>query len=154
MLCPKKNPKKLIKNLYKERWNIEVDFRSIKITLDLKEFKCKTPEIVIKEMWVSFLAYNIIRSLMLSSALYNKVIPRHISFKSTLQLYLHYLDMKIYTKQNLQKLLILIAQKVIGNRAGRIEPRLLKKRCNAYRLLMVPRSIARAEVVKNGHGKK
>jgi len=154
MLCAKKNPMKLIKNLYKERWHIEVDFRNIKITLDMKEFKCKTPEMVIKEMWVSFLAYNMIRSLMLSSALYTKVMPRTISFKSTLQFYLHYLDMKIYTKQNLQKLLKLIAEKVIGNRSGRIEPRLLKKRCNAYKLLMVPRDIARADVVKNGHYKK
>ncbi len=62
--------------------------------------------------------------------------------------------MKIYSKQNLQKLLNLIAKKVIGNRGGRIEPRLLKKRCNAYKLLMVPRDIARADVVKNGHCKK
>ncbi len=154
MLCIKKNPAKLIKNLYKERWHIEVDFRNIKITLDLKEFKCKTPKMVLKEMWVSFLAYNIIRSLMLSSALYTNVTPRAISFKSTLQLYLHYLDMKIYSKQNLQKFLKLIAEKVIGNREGRIEPRLLKKRCNAYKLLTVPRHEARADVVKNGHYKK
>lgn len=154
MLCANKNPAKLIKNLYKQRWNIEVDFRNIKITLDLKEFKCKTPEMIIKEMWVSFLAYNIIRSLMLLSALYANVTPRAISFKSTLQLYLHYLDMKIHSKHNLQTLLKLIAEKVIGNRAGRIEPRFLKKRCNAYKLLIVPRNIARAEVVKNGHYKK
>ncbi|PHS55613.1 MAG: hypothetical protein COB17_00280 [Sulfurimonas sp.] len=84
MLCVKKNPAKLIKNLYKQRWHIEVDFRNIKIRLDLKEFKCKTPKMLIKEMWVSFLAYNIVRSLILSSALYHKVIPRTISFKSTL----------------------------------------------------------------------
>ncbi len=154
MLCVKKTPAKLIKNLYKQRWNIEVDFRNIKITLDLKEFKCKTPKMIIKGMWVSFLAYNIIRSLMLSSALYANVTPRTISFKSTLQLYLHYLDMKIYSKHNLQTLLKLIAEKVIGNRAGRIEPRFLKKRGNAYKLLTVPRNIARAEVVKNGHYKK
>ncbi|MEA1891783.1 MAG: IS4 family transposase, partial [Campylobacterota bacterium] len=153
LLCPKKNPIKIIKNLYKERWHIEVDFRNIKITLDLKEFKCKTPKMVIKEMWVSFLAYNIIRSLMLSSALYNKIDSRTISFKSTLQLYLHYLDMKLFIQKDFKKLLKLISQKVIGNRAGRIEPRLLKKRCNAYRLLMVPRVIARANVAKNGHPK-
>jgi len=62
--------------------------------------------------------------------------------------------MKIYSSKSLQNLLELISQKVIGNRAGRIEPRLLKKRCNAYKLLTVPRDVARAEVVKNGHYKK
>ena len=154
LLCPKKNPVKLIKNLYKKRWNIEVDFRNIKITLDLKEFKCKTPKMVIKEMWVSFLAYNIIRSLMFSSALYHKVDSRTISFKSTLQLYLHYLDMQVFSQKNLQKLLKLISEKIVGNREGRIEPRALKKRCNAYKLLVVPRDVAKAEVIKNGHYKK
>jgi len=82
MLCPKKTTTTTIKNLYKERWHIEVDFRNIKITLDLKEFKCKSPKMVRKEMWTSFLAYNIIRSLMLDSALYNKILPRTISFKT------------------------------------------------------------------------
>ena len=151
MLCPKRNSIKTIKNLYKERWHIEVDFRNIKITLGLKEFKCKSPEMVIKEMWTSFLAYNIIRSLMLDSALYNKILPRTISFKNTLQLYLHSLENNIELSYG--KLLKLIGEKVIGNRAGRIEPRQIKKRCNAYRLLMKPRNVARAEVIENGHPK-
>lgn len=151
MLCPKKTTTITIKNLYKERWHIEVDFRNIKITLGLKEFKCKSPKMVRKEMWTSFLAYNIIRSLMLDSALYNKILPRTISFKNTLQLYLHSLENNI--ELNYDKLLKLIGEKVIGNRAGRIEPRQIKKRCNAYRLLMKPRNIARAEVIENGHPK-
>jgi hypothetical protein len=151
MLCPKKNSIKTIKNLYKERWHIEVDFRNIKITLGLKEFKCKSPEMVVKEMWTSFLAYNIIRSLMLDSALYNKILPRTISFKNTLQLYLHSLENNIELSYN--KLLKLIGEKIIGNRAGRIEPRQIKKRCNGYHLLMKLRSVAKAEVIENGHPK-
>jgi len=70
---------KIIKKLYKERWHIEVDFRNIKITLGLSTFKCKTPEMVEKEMWTHFLAYNIIRSLMLDSALYNKMSSKALS---------------------------------------------------------------------------
>jgi hypothetical protein len=149
MLCPKKNSIKTIKNLYKERWHIEVDFRNIKITLGLKEFKCKSPEMVVKEMWTSFLAYNIIRSLMLDSALYHKILPRTISFKNTLQLYLHSLENNLELSYN--KFLKLIGEKNIGNRAGRIEPRQIKKRCNSYHLLMKLRSVARAEVIENGH---
>lgn len=153
MLSSKIYPAKIIKNLYKERWHIEVDFRNIKITLDLKELKCKSPKMVIKEMWVAFLAYNIIRSLMLLSALYTKVLPRAISFKNTLQLYLHYSEIEIKYKPDLKRLLKLISEKIVGNRAGRIEPRLLKKRCNSYRLMTKTRDAARAEVVKNGHPK-
>ena len=95
---------------------------------------------------------NIIRSLMLDSALYNKMIPREISFKNSLQLYLHYLAN--YTQIDYIKLLRLIGKKEIGNRGGRIEPRAIKKRHNAYPLLMKTRDVARAEVVKNGHPKQ
>ena len=105
-----------------------------------------------KEMWTHFLAYNIIRSLMLSSALYNTMLPRTISFKNTLQLYLNYLQNP--TQIAYKKLLRLISKKVIGNRGGRIEPRAIKKRNNSYPLLMKPRNIARADVLKNGHPKK
>ena len=143
---------KIIKKLYKERWHIEVDFRNIKITLGLTTFKCKSPEMVKKEMWTHFLAYNIIRSLMLDSALYNKMLPRKISFKNSLQLYLHYLENS--TQIEYLKLLKLIAKKEIGNRGGRIEPRAIKKRHNAYPLLMKTRDVARAEVLKNGHPKQ
>jgi hypothetical protein len=143
---------KIIKKLYKERWHIEVDFRNIKITLGLTTFKCKSPEMVKKEMWTHFLAYNIIRSLMLDSALYNKMLPRKISFKNSLQLYLHYLENS--TQIEYLKLLKLIAKKKIGNRGGRIEPRVIKKRHNAYPLLMKNRDVAKIEVLKNGHPKK
>ena len=151
-LSKKKTNIKTIKNLYKERWHIEVDFRNIKTTLGLHSFKCKSPKMVKKEMWIYFLAYNMIRSLMLDSALYNKMLPRKISFKNSLQLYLHYLES--YTQISYEKLLKLIAQKVIGDRGGRVEPRALKKRPNAYSLLMKPRKIAQQEVLKNGHPKK
>ena len=151
-LCKKTTSAKIIKKLYKERWHIEVDFRNIKITLGLSSFKCKSPKMVEKEVWTHFLAYNIIRSLMLDSALYNKMLPRKISFKNSLQLYLHYLVNP--SQVEYEKLLRLIGKKVIGNRGGRIEPRAIKKRNNSYPLLMKARAIAKAEVLKNGHSKK
>lgn len=88
---------------------------------------------------------------MLDSALYHKILPRTISFKNTVQLYLYFIESGLELKYT--KLLKLIAKKVIENRAGRVEPRLIKKRRNSYRPLMQPRNIARAEVIKNGHPK-
>ena len=151
MLCHKKTTAITVKNLYKERWNIEVDFRNIKSTLDLHSFKCKSPDMILKEMWINFLAYNLIRTLMLESALYTKILPRQISFKNSLQLYISYLQ---NPRLNYKKLLRLIGEKVIGNRANRIEPRALKKRPNNFPLLMKPRNIAREEIKRNGHPKK
>ena len=149
MLCSKTTSAKMIKNLYKDRWHIEVDFRNIKTTLGLKTFSCKTPEMVLKEMWVYFLAYNMIRTLMLGSAIANKLLPRQLSFKHTLQLLISYLP-KLH-EIAYKDLLALIGKKRIGNREGRIEPRAIKKRHNNYPLLMKPRSTAREEVRKNGH---
>ncbi len=76
----------------------------------------------------------------------------HSSFsKLDRYIYLHYTEVETKYKLDLKKLLKLISEKIIGNRAGRIELRLLKKRCNAYRLMTKARTVARVEVVKNGH---
>ena len=151
MLCSKTSTAKTIKELYKQRWNIEVDFRNIKSTLGLRSFTCKTPEMVLKEMWVYFLAYNFIRTIMLDSAIYNKIFPRQISFKHTVQL----MESHIYLNISSYKyILYLIGKKIIGTREGRIEPRAIKKRHNNLPLLMKPRKIAQAEIRKNGHPKK
>jgi hypothetical protein len=48
----------------------------------------------------------------------------------------------------------LLASRQVGNRAGRIEPRAVKRRPKAYPLLMIPRAEARQAVMKNGHPKK
>ena len=149
MLNPKKHPLKVIGKLYKQRWQIEVDFRNIKSTLGLKTLHCKTPNMAIKEMWVYFLAYNLIRSLMRLSAHYYNLLPRALSFKHTVQLFLSCCincDSLYFLK--------LIGKKRIGNRPERIEPRAIKKRHNEYPLLMKPRNIAREEIKRNGHPKK
>jgi len=155
MLCSKKVSSKTIKNLYKQRWNIEVDFRNIKSTLGLISFSCKTPQMVMKEMWIYFLAYNMIRTIMLDSAIYNKIFPRQISFKHTLQLIESYILLKTNFNISIYKyLLYLVGKKIVGNRKGRIEPRALKRRPNKMPLLMKPREIAREEIRKHGHPKK
>lgn len=151
MLCPKKHPLKALGTLYKQRWQIEVDFRNIKSTLGLRNLSCKTPEMAIKELWVYFLAYNLIRSIMAASAYQCTLLPREISFKHTLQLIEAFSgNSNIHLNQFLRR----ISEKQIGNRTGRIEPRAIKKRRNEYPLLMKQRGIAREEIKQNGHPKK
>ena len=43
------------------RWNCELDLRSLKRTLQMEELRCKTPDMVHKEIWANLLAYNLIR---------------------------------------------------------------------------------------------
>jgi hypothetical protein len=150
MTCAKTHPKKALGDLYKKRWHIEVDLRHIKSTMGLKMLSCQTPDMAIKELWVYFLAYNMIRSLMLASALYACVLPRTLSFKHTLQLMLTYQ----YDRLNIETLYSIIAKISVGNRPGRIEPRVIKRRHNDYPLMKKPRHVLREEIKKNGHPKK
>ena len=154
-LCPKKTPKTELKELYKRRWQIEVDFRNIKSTMGMDTLSCKTPEMTEKEIWIYFLAYNLIRLLMAQSALLADLLPRQLSFKHSMQLWLawsQYGAMGVWVNE--QELFVLMAQKQIGKRPGRIEPRAVKRRPKPFSLLMKPRAEARAEIQKNGHPRK
>ncbi len=69
LLSPKEVSKTELKSLYKKCWQIEVDFRNIKTTMGIETLSCKTPELSEKEIWIYFLAYNLIRLLMDQPAL-------------------------------------------------------------------------------------
>jgi hypothetical protein len=64
-----------------KRWNIELDLRSIKIVLQMDVLRCKSPDLVDKEIWVHMLAYNIIRGLMATAAAKSGAAPRELGFK-------------------------------------------------------------------------
>lgn len=156
LLCPETTPKTALKALYKQRWHVELDIRNIKTTMDMCTLRCKTPEMVEKEMWVYLLAYNLIRFAMLKSALLKDVLPRTLSFKHVLQLWLAWsaATRRSDEKENIAALLIMMAQKTVGNRLGRVEPRAVKRRPKATPLLMEKRAAAQAKIRKCGHPKK
>ena len=109
----------------------------------------------IKEIWVYLLAYNLIRLMMAQSALLADIKPRSISFKHCLQLWLFYMQHpQSSDDNNLARLFKMVAQRRVGNRPGRIEPRAVKRRPKAYPLLTKPRDEARLEVKKYGHPRK
>src|SRR5262249_17525215 len=61
-------PKEEVAELFLQRWNIELDLRSIKAVLQMDVLRCKTPEMVGKEIWMHLLAYNLIRGVMAGAA--------------------------------------------------------------------------------------
>ena len=54
--------------LYRARWNAELDLRSLKQMLQMDVLRCRTPELVRKELWTHILAYNLIRAVMAQAA--------------------------------------------------------------------------------------
>ena len=93
---------------------------------------------------------------MAQAALLADLLPRQLSFKHTLQLWISWRQMSIgsYDDEKLTGLFILIAQQRVGNRPGRIEPRAVKRRPKPFPLLTRPRHIVQEEIRKNGHPKK
>jgi len=131
-----------LETLYGYRWHIELDLRSIKDTLHMGILRGKSPSMVQKEIWAHILAYNLIRKVMAQAAYIHKQNPRALSFKLALQLINAFKQTTILAdkrKDIYEDLLRLIVCKKVGNRAGRCEPRRLKKRPKNFPLLMKPR---------------
>ncbi len=156
LLCPKQTDKAAVATLYKSRWHVELDLRNIKTTLGMERLSCQTPAMVVKEIWVYLLAYNLIRLMMAQAALCAHLLPRQISFKHTVQMWIAWsgLGHAIESEDKLYGLFVLIAQQRVGERPDRIEPRAIKRRPKTYPLLTVPRALARAHVKKYGHPEK
>jgi hypothetical protein len=155
LLCPKDIPKAALKALYRERWQVELDLRAIKTTLGMETLSCKTPSMAEKEVWVYLLAYNLIRIMMAEAARFTEQLPRQLSFKHTVQLWVVWRrNGPGYCDEHFEQLLLLIAQQKVGCRPGRIEPRAVKRRNKPYPLLMKPRTEARKHIEKHGYPKK
>ena len=156
LLCPKQTRKADLRRLYRDRWHVELDLRNIKTTLGMDRLSCLHPDMVIKEIWVYWLAYNLIRMMMARAARDAYRLPRQLSFKHTVQICIalpHYPDL-ILDDDKRGILYALIAQQRTGDRPDRIEPRALKRRPKPYPLLTQPREIARAKIRKYGHPPK
>ena len=81
LLDPQQTTKEDLATLYRARWNNELDLRSIKSTMQMRHLRCKTPELVHKEIWTHILAYNLIRTIIAQAAIKHDCLPRSLSFK-------------------------------------------------------------------------
>jgi hypothetical protein len=133
------------------RWNVELDIRNIKTTLGMEVLRCLSPQMVQKELWVSLLAYNLIRLLMAQAAHNAGVHPRELSFKHTVQMWTTWCTHTAHAPAQPVEFFRLIAQLAVGNRPGRIEPRARKRRPKSFPWLKVPRPVARRQIHRYGH---
>lgn len=153
--CARETPKGALKALFKDRWHVELDLRNLKSTMGLEMLSCKTAAMAVKELWVYLLAHNLIRLLMVQSASIADCLPRQLSFKHTLQLWLAWRQCSgSDIDERFHELLLLIAQQRVGRRSGRVEPRAVKRRPKPYPLLTRARQAERKEIRKNGHPRK
>ena len=145
-------PPEVLGALYKMRWNIEVDFRTIKSTLQMDVLRCKSQPMVEKEIAVYFLAYNLVRWAMAKAALLTDVLPRVLSFTGAKRLLMACADQLRRTpgdeiRRLVASVLRSIAALRLPQRPDRVEPRAKKRRPKNLPLLTVPRQVARDAIL-------
>jgi hypothetical protein len=73
-------PVEEIRGIYKLRWNVETDLRSLKRTVGLHQLSSKSVDIVEKELLLAIAAYNLVRAVMCLAARRANLTPRQLSF--------------------------------------------------------------------------
>ena len=146
--------KEELADLFLERWNIELDLRSIKVAMEMDVLRCKTAQMVVKEIWAHLLAYNLIRGLIAAAAEAHGKEPRRLSFKGALQALGAFRDsLGLVSRETrralVEHMLLAITAHEVGNRPGRVEPRAIKRRPKPHDLLREPREQARERLMGN-----
>jgi len=145
LLDPKAYPAEELARLYARRWRIELWFRDLKTSLGMEVLRCKSPKLVHKELEMFFIAYNLIRALMMEASVIHDVPMERLSFKGTVDSVRQFsvaiaqATSRKKQKQLITHLLDIIARDQVPDRPGRREPRAVKRRPKAYPLLNRPR---------------
>ena len=151
ILDDKKHPKQDLAKIYNRRWEIEVNLRSIKAIMNMDMLSCKTPAMVRKEIGIHFLAYNCIRLIMAEACVKHDALPWQVSFKGTVQLIDEFMPYFLNSsneksKELYDEMLRLIVKNEVGNKPGRVEPRVIKQRSKPVPTMKTPRKIIKARI--------
>jgi hypothetical protein len=138
LLDPEAYPASELAELYRTRWQIEVNFRHLKTTMGMEVLHCKHVDGVLKELYMFAIAYNLVRLVMLEASRRQKVPLDRISFIDAL---------RWLRDANADTLLTELV--VNPSRPNRIEPRVLKRRMKEYTLMTKPRRDLRKALERN-----
>ena len=136
-------PQKELSGLYWKRWGCELDFRAIKQSMQMDVLRSKTPDMIHKELWAGILAYNLLRGTMSESAKRSGVTPRQLSVKSTMQAVESFTPAMMAVADNsalYDAFLTTVSARRVGNRPGRQEPRVKRRRPVWQSMMTKPRS--------------
>jgi hypothetical protein len=148
LLDPRQFPAEALAELYRRRWQVELCFRHIKTTMRMDVLRCKSPAMIQRELHMHMIAYNLIRTLMLQSALTYATPLCRISFKGscdTLRQWTPHLALAAATpalyRRLFRSMLQILAADEVPLRPNRSEPRAVKRRPKNYRRLTKPRHL-------------
>jgi len=131
--------------LYCRRWQVELDIRSLKTHMQMEHLRCKSPSMVRKEVYAHMIAYNLIRDLIVMTAIQYDTSPKRLSHKSAVQALNAFAEKLNVGANNIAALEAAlhesIAEHPIGDR--QLHPREIKRRPKSYKLMNKPRHAPR-----------
>jgi len=134
--------------LYRRRWEVELNIRSLKTQMQMEHLRCKRPSMVHKEITCHMIGYNLVRATMMAAALKAETQPHLISFTGAMQAIEEFAASLRYVgrskQQRWQQMLESIAEIEVGHRPGRVEPREIKRRQKSYKRMTTPRKSIRS----------
>jgi Transposase DDE domain len=130
-------PAEDLAELYRSRWQVEVNFRHLKTTMGMEVMRCKTVAGVTKELYMFAIAYNLVRLVMLEASRRQDVPLERISFIDALRW--------LRNGHADSDLPALVINPV---RPDRIEPRVLKRRQKEYARMTKPRNVLRKALLR------
>lgn len=143
LVDPNAFPDSAIAELYGARWQVELHYRQIKTNLALDVLRGLSPRMIERELWMHAIAYNLVRALMLESALTHDVPLERLSFKGALDALQAWAERALCSRQRRRQarrtLLARLANDKVPLRPGRSEPRARKRRPKSYAFLTKPR---------------
>ena len=140
LLDAEQYPAEDLAELYRCRWQVEVNLRHIKQTMGMDVLHCKKPEGVLKEMLMFALVYNLVCCVIYEAAERQGVPPDRISFVDALR-----------WLQQWRPGRTLIVLLINPRRTGRFEPRVVKRRPKQYTLMKEPRQKLRNRIQEQGN---
>lgn len=133
----------VLASLYYRRWGVELHIRSLKSQMQMDHLRCKSPQMVRKEIHCHMIGYNLVRAAMLASALRFDLCPTQLSFTGALQAVEEFAaSLRLGSGRRAEQwdnLLEVISEIEVGKRPGRQEKRELKRRPKSYSLMTRPR---------------
>ena len=145
LLDAQQYPAEAIAHLYARRWQIELWFRDLKTTMQMEVLRCKTPALLHKELEMHFIAYNLIRCLMVQAGQRHQAPLERLSFKGAVDAVRQFSGALAQARSSkkrqalLARLLEVIAHDEVTFRPGRREPRAIKRRPKPCAWLTAPR---------------
>jgi len=140
----------LLAELYGLRWQVEIDLRHLKTTMQMEHIQSKTPEMVRKEFYIHLLAYNLIRATLWEAGIKNKVNPLRLSYKGAIQHVLNFVPILAIMKDRdiiYDAMLTIISQGKLLERPFRIEPRMVRSKKRSFPRLIQTRQEIRQMLV-------